>query len=38
VLGASAVDDFFNNWNTQVCVERGIVDIPWGGSDRWQYF
>jgi hypothetical protein len=37
VLGTYAVDDFLNSWNIQVCVERGIVDIPWG-VNRSQYF
>jgi hypothetical protein len=35
VLGA--VDDFLNSWNTQVCVDRGIGDIPWDVNNRSQY-
>jgi hypothetical protein len=27
MLDTSAVHDFLNSWNTQVCVERGIGDI-----------
>jgi hypothetical protein len=35
MLGTSAVDDFLN---TQVCVELGIVDMPWGINNRSQHF
>jgi hypothetical protein len=38
VLGASVVDEFLDGWNTQIIVDHGVVDIPWGVNYCSYYF